>query len=360
MQGQGWMKAVLLYCFLGLSTTTLACTGIALKSKDGSHINGRTIEFGMPLDLNFIIIPHNYAFQGSLPDETGGLIFRAKYAAMGSAAFGESNILDGINEKGLSVAAFYFPGYASYAPVSPGNKMKAVSPTEFSNWLLTQFTSVDEIKGALNQVVIVPTTPKGWPGLPPLHYIVYDQSGKSIVIEPIKGKLKIYNNPLGVLTNSPTFGWQMTNLSSYINLSPINPGPTNIQMTTLESFGRSTGLHGLPGNFSSPARFVRAAILSTLISPTQNANDTVLQTFHLLNQFDIPVGAAGNKEKNNPEYTIATTVKDTKNLKYYFKTYDDQTIKMVDFSKLDKESKTLKTIPMTGKTVITDITANAQ
>jgi choloylglycine hydrolase len=237
--------------------------------------------------------------------------------------------------------------------------MKAVSPTEFSNWLLTQFTNVDEIKGALNQVVIVPTTPKGWPGLPPLHYIVYDQSGKCIVIEPIKGKLRVYDNPLGVLTNSPTFKWHMSNLSNYVNLSPINPGPVNINNTTLETFSQSTGLHGLPGNFSSPARFIRASILSSLISPTQNASDTVLETFHLLNQFDIPVGAAGTVNKSNPEYTIATTVKDTKNLKYYFKTYDDQSIKVIDFSKLDTNAKTLKSIPMTGKTNITDITTSA-
>lgn len=359
MLRQGWVVHLILVILLLSSLSAFACTGIQLKTNDGAKINGRTMEFGMPLDLSVIIIPHNYAFQGTLPDDTGGLIYRARYAAVGSAAFGENAIMDGINEKGLSVAVFYFPGYASYAPATPGNKLKALSPTEFPNWILTQFTNIDEVKSALKNVVIVATTPKKWPGLPPFHYIVYDSTGNSLVIEPIHGKLIVYNNPVGVLTNSPSFKWQETNLSNYINTSPINPGPTTIKDTNLAGFSKNTGLHGLPGDFTSPSRFIRAAIFSNSSTPAKNADAGALQAFQILNQFDIPEGFADNG-KTSSSYTTAITVKDTKNLKYYFKTHDNTAIRMIDLSKINKDSRTLKIIPMSGTTPVTDVTNTAQ
>lgn len=362
MSRHRWLTLSLTTLCTLASTATLACTGISLKANDGSYINGRTIEFGLPLNLSMIIIPHNYAYQGTLPDETGGLTFRVKYASIGAAAFNENTIMDGMNEKGLSVGAFYFPGYAGYAKVSPATKIKAVSPTEFSTWILTQFATVDEVKAAIPTVAIVPTKPKGWPGLPPLHYIVYDRSGKSIVIEPTKGTLKVYDNPVGTLTNSPTFGWQLSNLSNYLNLSPINPGPSKIKPDTITQFVRSAGLHGLPGDFNSPSRFIRAAILSTVSTPSDKGNESVLQAFHLLNQFDIPLGTmkATTTGKAFSATTPTTTVKDTKSLKYYYRTYDDQSIKAIDFSKVDMNSKTLRRITLTGNTPIVDVTSTAK
>lgn len=362
----GLARFTLTACFTALSLISLnaqACTGIELKATDGSHVNGRTVEFGISLDLSAKVIPRNYAFQGTLPDDTGGMTFRAKYGAVGGTAFNEATIIDGMNEKGLSVGTFYFPGYAEYAKVVPENKMKALSPTEFPTWIITQFASVDEVKAALDKVVIVPTTPKGWPVLPPFHYVVYDKAGNSIVIEPIKGRLRVYDNPLGVFTNSPTFGWHLTNLSNYINLSPINPGPVKVDAVQLQSFGEGAGLHGLPGDFTPPSRFVRAALFSVSAIPSANAAATVMQVFHILNQFDIPVGSVRTaaQGKTYSEYTLATTVKDPQNLKYYFRTFEDQSIKVIDLTKIDFAAKTLKTIPMSGgNTPVSDITNTAK
>ncbi|MEO8402392.1 MAG: linear amide C-N hydrolase, partial [Gammaproteobacteria bacterium] len=238
------LTLLLLFC----STINLAwgCTGIQIKAKDGSIVNGRTIEFGLNLELGGVIVPRNYQFKGTLPDGTAGLVYTSKYGAVGGGMFGEAAIADGINEKGLAIGDFYFPGYASYAKITPDNKKKALSPTEFSNWILTQFATVDEVKQGLQSVVIAPTTPKGWPVLPPFHYIVYDKTGKSIVIEPINGQLKVYDNPLGVFTNSPTFDWHMTNLANYVNLSTVNVAPINFNGVELQQFGSGSGLHGLP------------------------------------------------------------------------------------------------------------------
>lgn len=339
-----------------------ACTGIQLKANDGTYINGRTVEFGLQLNLNGVVIPRNYQFNGTLPDGSTGLSYKSKYAAVGGGMFGSTDIADGINEKGLAIGDFYFPGYAGYANITPENKNRALSPTEFSNWILTQFATVDEVKNGLKNVVIAPTTPKGWPVLPPFHYVVYDKSGKSITIEPVNGELKVYDNPIGVLTNSPGFTWHLTNLTNYINLSAINVPTKTIDGVQLKQFGEGSGLHGLPGDFTPPSRFVRAAIFSATAIPVANADKAVLQAFHILNQFDIPYGAVRSEQGNKTvaEYTLATTVKDPQHLKYYFKTYDDQTIKMIDLNAFDLNANAIKSVTMNATQTIIDVSKTAQ
>lgn len=349
--------------FITLFTSpAFSCTGLQLKALDGSYVNGRTVEFGVALDIAGLIVPRNMDFKGTLPDGTAGLAYKSKYGAIGANTFGEAAIVDGINEKGLSVGMFYFPGYATYATITPQNKTHALSPTEFPNWILTQFSTVDEVKAAISNVVIAPTTPKNWPGLPPFHYIVYDQSGKSIAIEPTDGQLKVYDNPIGVFTNSPTFDWQITNIANYINLSPNNTVTKTIDNMQIKQFGEGSGMHGLPGDFTPPSRFIRATIFSNTAVPVNNADQAVLQAFHILNQFDIPVGAVRTVMSNSqmiPEYTLATTVKDTRNLNYYFRTYDDQTIKVINLAKCDLNAKALKTISMKSNQPVVDVTATA-
>ena len=188
-----------------------ACTGIQLTAHDGSVVNGRTLEFGIVIDASIAVVPRDYAFVGTTPSGDGKK-YRAKYAAVGAIAFGVPALMDGMNEKGLSVGTFYFPGYAHYPNITAENRSKALSPVELPNWILTQFASIDEVKAALRDVVIAPTAVKEWgSSAAPFHYVIYDKQGKSLVIEPIEGLLKTYDNPLGVLTNSPTFEWHMTN-----------------------------------------------------------------------------------------------------------------------------------------------------
>lgn len=354
-----FFKNIFIALFFGLIgfNSVFACTGLQLKAKDGSVINGRTVEFGINLNLGGLMIPRNYAFKGTLPDGSSGLSYTSKYAAVGGGMFAEDVIADGINEKGLAIGDFYFPDYAEYAKITPENKNKALSPTEFSNWILTQFATVDEVKQGIKSVVIAPTIPKGWPTLPPLHYIVYDKTGKSIVIEPIKGQLIVYDNPIGVFTNSPTFDWHMTNLANYVNLSPINAPPKNVDRLKLQQFGQGSGAHGLPGDFTSPSRFVRSAFFSSTAISVDNAERAVFQAFHILNQFDIPMGSVRNKEGNSivAELTLATVVHDLQNLKFYFRTYDDQSIKMISLGAFDLNAKSIKRFNMNGTQTVVDI-----
>jgi choloylglycine hydrolase len=345
------MKKLLPLVFIGFFTLpALACTGILHKAKDGTAVNGRTLEFAVNIDAGGMIIPQGYEFKGTLPDGSSGLKYTAKYAAVGANTFGEHALMDGVNEAGLSVGAFYLPGYAGYAKVTAENKNNGLSAVEYPNWLLTQFANVDEVKKHFTEAVIVPTAPKGWGIVPPLHYVVYDKSGKSVVIEPIDGKLIIHDNPIGVITNSPTFDWHMTNLSNYINLTPVGSSPVVIDGVKLQAFGSGAGLHGLPGDFTPPSRFVRAAVFSATAVPAETGHDAMLQVFHLLNQFDIPKGAVRDTHGNAVmmDYTLMTSVKDPKKLQYFIRTYEDQTIKMIDLNAFDKTAKELTFVNVKG------------
>lgn len=337
-----------------------ACTGIKLTAKDGAVVHGRTLEFGMKVNSSVAVIPRNIEFIGTTPNGQG-LKYKSKYGAVGSIAFDNPAIMDGLNEKGLSVGTFYFPGFAGYADINKENQSKALSPIEFPHWILTQFATIDEVKNNLSNVVIAPTVNKEWgSNPPPFHYIVYEKSGKALVIEPREGKLLAYDNPLGTFTNSPGFDWHMENLRNYINLTTINVKPLKVEGLTFSSFGQGSGMVGLPGDFTPPSRFVRAAIFSITAIPSANSNEGIGQVFHILNQFDIPVGVAREVENGiiHSDYTQVTCAHDPQALKYYFKTYDDQTIKFVDLNAFDLNANSIKKMSPSGEQSFVDVSAS--
>jgi choloylglycine hydrolase len=127
---------------------------------------------------------------------------------------------------------------------------------------------------------------------------------------------------------------------------------------TLDAFGQGSGLRGMPGDFTSPSRFIRAAVFITTALPADHSTQAVLDAFHVLNQFDIPLGAVRAVQNNKmyPEYTMTTTVKDPNTLKYYFKTYQDQAIKMLDLNAVDLNANHLTVINMNSPQPIINVT----
>lgn len=328
-----------------------ACTGIRMTAQDGTSLNGRTLEFATIIDAYACVIPRNFAFIGKT-SRGNGLHYTSKYAVAGVYCFQDQVVMDGVNEKGLSCGAFYFPGFASYVHIDENNQSKAISPIEFPNWILTQFSSLDEVKNALHSIVIAPTVAQEWgPVPPPFHYIIYDKQGNSLVVEPIDGALTTYENKIGAFTNSPPFDWHLMNLRNFIHLTPFNAAPITLRGENLAPFGQGSGLIGIPGDFTPPSRFVRAAIFSSIAIAAKNTEELVGQTFHILNQFDIPMGVVRQKEGNQiaTDYTQLTSVKDPNGLRYYFKSYDDQTIKWISLKDFDLHAKTIKSVEIKGK-----------
>jgi len=325
------------------SSSTYACTGIMLKTKDGKTVHGRTLEFGIEVATSLVAVPKNYQFVGNT-DNGDGLKYKSKYAMTGIITFSDAKIADGMNSAGLSSGAFYFPTIAEYATLTKKNQSKALSPVDFNNWILSQFANVDEVRKAVEneEVVIVPTVLDGWGDeSPPFHYVVYDKSGKSIVIEPIKGKLVVHDNPIGVMTNSPSFDWHMTNLRNYTNFKAENANSVTVDNITLKQLGQGSGMYGIPGDFTPPSRFVRAAAFSLTAIPVETTRQAIGEVFHVLNNFDIPKGFSREVVDGTifSDYTQLTCARDPQTLKYYFKTYNNQTIKEFDLKDFNANSK---------------------
>ena len=237
-----------------------------------------------------------------------------------------------------------------------------VSSEESRVFLLGTCTDVKEAIAVAKDVRVGEVVQKDMGFVPGVHYILTDASGVSVVLEHVGGKLKVHRNPLGVMTNSPTFDWHMTNLSNYLNLTVSNVPKLDVAGTEFKGLGQGSGMLGLPGDFTPPSRFVRAVAFSKSALPVETAREGVLQAFHILNQFDIPKGAARGLEhgKEVADYTLWTSAADLKNLRYHFRTYDNSRIRMIDLKAVDFDAKEIRTISTQGEEQIEDVTSAAK
>ena len=348
------MKKIIGIIFI--SSSLFGCTGTFLKTVSNGYVYARTLEFGTNLESNILFVPRNYQFIAPSPQpHTAGLTWRAKYAVVGANAFGLHGYVDGVNEKGLAGGLFYFPDFAQYQEVTLNQYSQSLPMWLLLTWILTTCETVDQVKRLLPSLYVTNVPIPGTKQTQPGHLIVHDSNGKSMVVEYVQGSLFMYDNPLGVITNSPTFDWHLTNVRNYINLSPINAAPKELSGVTFAQLGQGSGMHGLPGDYTPPSRFIRinAYTQSTLPLPTEL--DAVYHAFHMLNNFDIPKGSVRD-EKGHTEYTQWTSACDMKNKIYYFKTYENFQLQKIDLAKMDFNTQAPKSFPMNKENLFIDIT----
>src|SRR5271156_6540770 len=335
--------AIVAACALIVSSAAqpvLACTGITLKAGDGSIVFGRTLEWGsFDLMSRLAVVPRGFAYATHMPDGKSGLSWQAKYGAVGIDAVQKDMLVEGINEKGLAVGLFYHPGFADYQPYDPALASQSLAPTDVGQYLLTNFASVDEVRDALAKVHVVPVVEPALGFAAPVHFIVTEPSGKAIVIEYLKGQMTIFDAPLGVITNAPSYDWHETNLRNYVNLSPVALPGKKLQDLNFKPLGGGSGMIGLPGDFTPPSRFVRAVAFSQTARPTATGEETIYEVFRILDNFDVPLGAsegAGDDRTQGMRSSTAwTSGYDTKNKVMYYHTQHNRRVRMIDMSKID-------------------------
>ena len=311
-----------------------ACTSLVLPTTTGAGIYGRTMEFEFDMKSQLIALPRDYALHGTGPEGLKGLVWQGKYAVIGMNAFGLPALIDGMNEKGLTGGILYFPGFAKYSPWDEKEGTHTLAPWDVLTWALTNFSTVAEVKAALKDIRIADVKQAQMGISPPVHYTLHDATGASVVIEPVDGTLKVYDNPLGVMTNSPSFDWHMTNLRNYVNLRPENVGPLKVGRATVLPMGTGSGMHGIPGDSSPPSRFVRAAAYVLSAEKMPDGPQGVRMVEHIMNNFDMPKGLVQD-EHMPPEYTQWTVVADPGQLRYYLKTWDVPVLHGVGFGDFD-------------------------
>ncbi len=183
-----------------------------------------------------------------------------------------------------------------------------------------------------------------------MHMIVTDRTGKAFVLEFTKGVTTIHDAPLGVVTNGPNYDWHIPNLLNYVNLDTPLPKREVEDLKSLK-FGGGNRLFGLPGDLSSPSRFLRAAAYSGTARETSDGKETMYEMFRILDNFNLSVGAsAEGSGESNPKgmrsSTIWTTVYDTKNLVLYYHTMNNLRVRQIDLNKLDFEATNIVRIPL--------------
>lgn len=296
------------------------CTAAVYKTKD--HYFGRNLDYEFSYSETVTITPRNYPFHfrrmGEMPKH---------YAMIGMAFVQEDYPLyyDATNEKGLSMAGLNFPGNADYKPENPDKDN--VTPFEFIPWILGQCATAEEAKERLSRLSLLNEDFNQQLPLSPLHWMISDRD-KSIVVESVKDGLKIYDNPVGVLTNNPTFDFHLLNLANYMGVTREDPVNRFSGEIMLKPYSRGMGTIGLPGDLSSTSRFVKAAFTKLNSISGDSESESISQFFHILASVAQQKGCC--QVEHGFEYTIYSSCCNTDKGIYYYTTYENSQITGVD------------------------------
>lgn len=204
---------------------------------------------------------------------------------------------------------------------------------------LTNFATVGEVNDAISQVQVVGEVLPALKTVPPFHYTLHDVNGDSIVVEPTGGKLVVYDNPYGVMTNGPSFPWHVTNMQTYIKMSPGNAPPLKVAGQTITNLGQGSGWLGIPGDPTPPSRLIRALAYSMTTNPKPSGIESVRLVEHIMNNFDIPYGFIQDESGGHFDYTQWTAASDIGARRYYVKTYDNPNLMEIPFSDFDLDAQ---------------------
>ncbi len=314
------------------------CTAITYKTKDLYF--GRTLDLEYHYNESVTVTPRMFPFQFSNGSH---------YAIIGIGMVENNYPLyyDAVNEKGLCMAGLAFWHSAKYHAVCP--ERDNVASFEFIPWVLSQYSSVVEARAFLNNLNITDTAfSKDFPPSP-LHWIIADRDG-AIVVESTATGIKIYENPIGVLTNEPSFDYHMTNLNNYINLTPSEPVCRFGEGAELHPYSRGMGAVGLPGDNSSQSRFVRAAFTKLNSVSGESEAESVCQFFHILGSVSQTRGCVRLCDKL--ERTVYTSCSNADKGIYYYTTYENSRVVGVDMNREDLDGNSLISYPLKYKSDI--------
>lgn len=308
------------------------CTAATYKTKD--FYFGRTLDYEFSYGDEITITPRNYEIKFRHQKA-----IKNHYAIIGMAYVTENYPLyyDAINEKGLCIAGLNFVENAHYNE-QVENKDN-IAQFEFIPWILSQCTTVKEAKKLIENMNFINEPFNENLPLAQLHWIISD-STESITVESVKEGIKIYNNPVGVLTNNPPFDKQMFELNNYMNLSPKSPQNKFAKSLDLQTYSRGMGAIGLPGDLSSQSRFVRVAFVKMNSLSGDTEKESVSQFFHILNSVDQQRGCC-ELDDGKFEITIYTSCCNATKGIYYYTTYDNHQIAGIDMHKENLDSAEL-------------------
>lgn len=313
------------------------CTAATYRTKD--HYFGRTLDYEVSYGEEVVVTPRNFPFHFR---HMGGI--SSHYAIIGMATVaGEYPLYyDATNEKGLSMAGLNFPGNADYKPLAEGKDN--VATFELIPWLLGQCATVEEAKAYLARMNLANTPFSPQFPVSPLHWIIADRDC-AITVESVREGIRIYDNPVGILTNNPPFDYQMTNLTNFMSLSTEPPENHFSDQLDLTPYSRGMGMLGMPGDLSSASRFVRVAFTKLHSVSGTSESESISQFFHILGSVAQQRGCVHMGE-GKYEITIYTSCCNTDRGIYYYTTYENSQITGVDLHRENLDGQQLSRYPL--------------
>ena len=300
-----------------------------------NHYFGRNFDYEISYNERVTITPRNFKFEFR---KIGAI--ETHYAIIGIAAGidGYPLYYDACNEKGLAIAGLNFAGNAVYREFEEG--MVNVTPFEFIPYLLSKAANVAEARELLAEINLVNINFADELPLSPLHWMISDET-EAIVVEPMEDGLKVFDNPVGVLTNNPPFDKQLFYLNNYRNLSNKNPENTFGGDIDLDEYSRGMGGIGLPGDLSSASRFAKVAFTRANSYSSDSEEDSVGQFFHILGSVEQQNGCTFITDPDLYEYTIYSSCYNTNKAILYYRTYKNSQITAVSLNNEDLDSADL-------------------
>ena len=310
------------------------CTAATYKTKD--FYFGRTLDYEISYGDQVVVTPRNYVF-----DLRQGGHLRSHYAMIGMACVMQDYPLyyDAVNEKGLGIAGLNFVGNAHYN--KPADGKDNITQFELIPWILGKCATVKEARELLEKINLIDTPFMENLPVAQLHWIIADKD-ECITVESMKDGLKIYDNPVGVLTNNPPFNYQMFHLNNYMHLAVENQENTFSGKLDLKQYSRGMGAMGLPGDLSSQSRFVRVSFVKMNSLSGDSEEESVSQFFHILGSVDQQRGCCKLVEEKY-EITLYTSCCNTHTGIYYYNTYENHQISAVDMHHENLDSEKLIT-----------------
>lgn len=319
------------------------CTAATYLTKD--FYFGRNLDLHMSYRESVTVTPRNYPFLFRC-----GKVLENHYAMIGMAtvAGGYPLYYEATNEKGLSLAGLNFPKNAVY--YEEDDCKDNIAPFELIPWLLGQCATVAEARDKIKNLNLwnVPFSQE-YP-LSPLHWILADKEN-CIVLEPMADGLRIFENPVGILTNNPPFDFHMYNLANYMNVTPSIPENRFSSKIDLKPYSLGMGGIGLPGDLSSASRFVKATFTKLNSVSGNTESESISQFFHILGSVAQQNGLTA-VEGGNYEYTVYSSCCNTDKGIYYYTTYENSRISAIDMNKENLDGTDTVSYPMvTGQQV---------
>lgn len=313
------------------------CTAVTYKTKD--FYFGRTLDYECSFGEEVTVTPRNF----KLSFRHMG-IMEKHYAIVGMAHVEDGFPLyyDAANERGLCMAGLNFVGGAHYG--DGDTDLKKVSYFELIPYILGRCESVAQARAEIERINIVGTPFSKDLPVSKLHWIIADREC-AITVESVEEGVRVYDNPVGVLTNDPSFDKQLFSLNDYMSLSPCAPKNSFSEKLSLKAYSRGMGAIGLPGDVSSRSRFVRAAFVKLNSRAGDGEEESVGQFFHILGSVEQVRGCC-EVDKGEFEITQYSSCCNADKGIYYYTTYGNRQINAVNMRACALDSDALIRYPL--------------